>query len=210
MATQTGLTIIKRFSYRGNNEDYSNTYWLTGTPPASSSAWRTLFDAMVATEKTCYASNVSVIGGYGYDDNTGHKSGDTGTVASAVYNVDLTVSPEVTVPGTMVTTGGVLTPGDNAVWCRWKTSRVSSPGGKPVYLRKYFHLAYTATGGGDAILAGQKTALLAHAVKLSDGSFSGARLVTAAGHTDTIIGTGASSYVTTRTLKRRGKRPGGA
>jgi hypothetical protein len=66
-----------------------------------------------------------------------------------------------------------------------------------------------ASGGvGDTILASQKTALLALGAKLQDGSFTEARTITAQAHDDTIVSHAASSYITTRTLKRRGKRPG--
>lgn len=211
MAAACGVTVVKRFTYRGDaSEEYSNTYWLTGTAPTTSATWRALFDAIVAKEKTLYPSSCAVIRGYAYNDDTGHKSGDTGAVASAVWSVDLTVTPETPVAGTHTMTGLELLPGDTAVWVRWKTSRLSSPGGKPIYLRKYFHPAVRATGGAtDEPFATWKTTTApAYAVGFTNGSLPDARTITAPGHTDTIVSTGVSSYLTTRTLKRRGKRPG--
>ena len=210
MAAATGLTIVKRFNYRGDaTEEYSNTYWFTGgSPPADAAEWRTLFNAVVLVEKTCYPAQVEVIRGYGYDNDDGHKPGDSGTVAPSVWQVDLRIAPDTVVGGTLtVTTPDIRGPGDSAVWVRWKTSRVTDPGGKPIYIRKYFHPACFNATSVDVILASQKTALLALGAKLDDGTLPGSRKITTAGRADTIINHGASSYVTTRTLKRRGKRP---
>lgn len=201
MGTQVGLTVIKRFTYRGNaNEEYSNTYHFTGAVPADAAAWRTLFDALVTQEKTVYPASVQVCAGYGYDSDAED--------ATAVWSVDLDVSPNTPVPGTGSWGSQQNMPGDDAVWARWKTSRLNTKG-KPIYLRKYFHPAVTSTSGPqDNVITGQTTALVAFAAKLRDGTFVDARTITARAHTDTIIGHGASTYVTTRTLKRRGKRPG--
>jgi hypothetical protein len=201
MAAQVGLTIVKRFTYRTDaSEEFSNTYHLTGSVPADAAAWRTLFNALVVVEKAVYDSTVSVIRGYGYDSDADD--------ATAVWSVDLTVSPDTPVAGTLVVSGAVRTPGDCAVWARWKTSRLNTKG-KPIYLRKYFHPAW-ATGAGSAenVIPAQTTALNALGAKLQDGSFAEARTITARGHTDTIVNHGASTWSTTRTLKRRGKRPG--
>lgn len=201
MATQTGLTVIKRFTYRGDTaEEFSNTYHFTGDPPADATAWRTLFDATVTAEKAVYGSGVSVVRGYGYDSDADD--------AVAVWSVDLTVSPNTPVAGTLTTTSGYQSPGDSAVWARWKTSRLNS-NGKPIYLRKYFHPAYNqGVGNVDTLITVQTAALNTFAALMHSGSFAGSRTITARGHTDTIIAHGASTYATTRTLKRRGKRPG--
>lgn len=209
MATATGLTIVKRFTYRGDaNEEYSNTYWFKPvTPPASPTDWKALFDAVVAGEKTIYPNTVNVIRGYGYDDDTGHKPGDTGTTSPAVWTEDLRVSPLTPVPGTLATSGAVFMPGDDAVWVRWKTNRLTFKG-KAIYVRKYFHPAATAgTTPVDAILPLQRTNLLAFGALMDGGTLPGARTITTAGRLDTMASHDASQYVTTRTLKRRGKRP---
>lgn len=209
MSAAVGVTIVKRFTYRGDpNEEYSNTYWFKPvTAPADSAAWRALFDAIVAVEKACYDSTVSVIRGYGYDDDTGHKPADTGSVAPAVWSVDLTQSPESPVPGTLATGTFVRSPGDDAVWVRWKTERKTSPGGKAIYVRKYFHPAFVVSPNWDTVAPGQRTALLALGAKLYDGTLPGSRTITTAGRLDTISAHSASTYVTTRSLKRRGRRP---
>lgn len=200
MASVVGLTVIKKFSYRGNaNEEWSNDYHLDGAIPADAAAWRTLFDALVVQEKPCYLSNVSVVAGYGYDSDDPN--------AHAVWSVDLTTSPNTPVAGTGTFTAGTASPGDAAVWVRWKTSRTNTKG-KPIYLRKYFHGAVNqGSGNQDLVIAGQVTALNALGAKLSDGTFLDGRKIRSRSHAETIINHGASTYVTTRTLKRRGKRP---
>lgn len=209
MATACGLTVIKRFFRHGvQNEEYSNTYWFTGGPPADDTAWRTFFDAVVTSEKAIYLSSCQVIRGYGYNDDSGHKPGDTGDVAPAVFSVDLTVAPNTVVNGSLALGTGIIAPSDAAVWARWKTSRRTNPGGKPIYVRKYFHPAIaTDSNNSDQVLAAQKTALTTHATKMQDGTLPGARKITTCGVNDVILAVGASSWITTRTLKRRGKRP---
>ena len=199
MAAQTGITIIKSFPYRGVAEEYSNQYWFTGAVPADATAWRALFDALVTAEIPIYKADVEVVGGYGYDSDLDG--------AVAVWSLDLTVSPEVPVAGTHAIGTSPSSAGDSAVWVRWKTSRLNTKG-KAIYLRKYFHPGYPLSAAlGDEIWTGQKTALLALGTKLDDASFIDARTITALGQTDTILSHGASSYLTTRTLKRRGRRP---
>jgi hypothetical protein len=209
VATATGLTIVKRFNYRGDpNEEYSNSYWFTPTtPPADDTAWRALLDAVVLVEKTIYPASCQVIRAYGYNDDTGHKPGDEGAVAGAVYNVDLRVAPNTPVAGTLATGGIELAPGDAAVWERWKTNRRTSPGSKPIYIRKYFHPALGNGTDADLVATAQKNALNALGAKLDDGSLPGGRKITVAGRSDVILSHGCSNFMTTRTLKRRGRRP---
>lgn len=200
MASITGLTVIKRFTYRGDaNEEFSNTYWLSGSPPTSDADWRTLFDALVTQEKTVLDSSASVIRGYAYNDDADG--------AHAVWSVDLRVSPNTPVAGTLTRGSCQVCPGDDAVWARWGLDRFNTLG-KRVYLRKYYHPGLTSGADADTICAAQKTALVALGAKLSDGSFAGSRVLLDRKHTGaSIVSHGASSYVTTRTLKRRGKRP---
>jgi hypothetical protein len=192
-----GLTVLFRFGYRADaQEEWSQQYWFTGGTPADATAWNALRAALVVGIRPCLPSTVQHIGSYGYD------SEDDG--ATAVYSDDYRATP---VAGTLTTTGGTICPGDSAVWLRWKTSRLNS-NGKPIYLRKYFHPAVATTGTPDDVLAAQNTALDALGTLLVDGSFIGARKITARGHTDVITNHSSSVWVTTRTLKRRGKRPG--
>jgi hypothetical protein len=186
------LVTIKRFTYRGTTEEWSNIYHFTGTQPANSAAWTTIAAAMKNLEASVLPSNQTLTEWYAYND--GSETADFhGTHTSS--NV-----------GTLATTGGVILPGDAAVWVRWSTGETNSRG-KPIYLRKYFHGAIGTTGNIDTVLAAQKTALEAFGGYLIDGtSLAGGLKVSRPNGT---IGSSplGSTYVTTRTLKRRGKRP---
>src|SRR3954454_17276008 len=126
---------------------------------------------------------------------------------SSVWSVDLTQAPNTVVAGTCSTSSSTFPPGDAAVWIRWKTDRYNTKG-KPIYLRKYYHGALVLTGDRDAVAAGQKGALDAFGLKMRDGTFTEGRIIRSQKQVETLIGHGYASYVTTRTLKRRGKRPG--
>jgi len=192
------ITLIKRFTYRGNgNEEWSNSYALTGATPADSAAWRALFDALVTQEKTLYDSWSSVVAGYGYDGIP--AKGD-----HAIWTVDMTVSPNTPVVGTLAGTT-VRMAGDQAGWIRWGLDRYNS-NGKRVYLRKYYHSGGIAAGGGDALQASTVSAYTAFGSMMLDGTFLAARKICDKDG-NVPIGSGISPYVTTRTLKRRGKRP---
>lgn len=202
MADAVGITLIKQHAYRGDaSEEYSNQYWLSGAIPADSAAWKALADALAAQEKTVYPAATKIVRAYGYDSDV---PGDP-----AVWSWDyLALSTAIT--GTLNVAGGTQTPGDCAVWVRWKTSKLNTKG-KSIYLRKYFHPAFsvgTAGAGADQIWPAQLTALNALGLKLYDGTFLGARHLRAQAWDEPIVAHVGSAYITTRTLKRRGKRPG--
>lgn len=197
MATGVGLTLVKQFSYRSVNEEWSNHYHLTGTVPADAAAWRTLFNAVAAAEAAVYDSQHVIVAGYGYDDDS--------PTAHAVWSVDLTVSPNTPMAGTGNFSPAVASPGDAAAWIRWKLDRVNSKG-KPIFLRKYFHGVKLNTSGGDSLVSTQRTAYLNLATLLSTGAGVGGAHIRDTGG-GAVVSVGASNWVTTRTLKRRGKRP---
>lgn len=114
-APTTVLTTIKRFTYRGAPEEWSNTYAFTGATPADSSAWKVLFDALVVEEKKLFVPSCSVVAGYGYD-------GIPSTGDHAIWSVDMDVSPNSPVVGTLATSS-VYMAGDQAAWVRWGLDR---------------------------------------------------------------------------------------
>jgi len=201
MASVVGMTLVKRFTYRGDTtEEFSNTYHLSGAIPADTAAWDALRDALVTQEKTCYTNQTSVVRIYGYDSDADD--------ATAVYVYDYLAGGGSGVSGTCAPSTLIRAPGDCAVWVRWKTSRVNA-NGKAIYLRKYFHDALKSSDSvADLISGTQETALQNFGVKMRDGSFLSARTIRSRLHSETLLGSSASHYITTRTLKRRGKRPG--
>jgi hypothetical protein len=192
-----GVILVKRMSYRTQQEEWSNEYHFTGATPADATAWKALADALITQEKTCYVAGVTVVRAYGYDSDAAN--------AHAVWSYDYAAN-SASVPGTLTSTSAVIASGDQAAWVRWKTSRLNTKG-KPIYLRKYFHGGTIGTGSPDFITTAWATALAALGTKMRDGTFLDARTLTARGHTDTLVGSTAAVYITTRTLKRRGKRP---
>jgi hypothetical protein len=186
------LVTLKTFSYRGQTEEWSNRYHFSGTQPANSAAWIALAAAMKNLEASVLPSAVTLTGWYGYNDGS-----DTANF-SGLHTSSNT--------GALSTTGGFLAPGDSAMWVRWTTGEMNSKG-KPVYLRKYFHPAVATTGAPDTVLAAAKTALTNFGGYLIDGTSLGGGLKVC--RPSGTVGTSAvgSTYVTTRTLKRRGRRP---
>ena len=202
MAAVVGLTLVKQLTYRGDPlEEFANTYYFTGSVPANSIAWKATTDLLIAEEKTVYPATAKVIRAYGYNDDS-----DT---ATAVWSWDY-LAQGAAVSGTLNPSSQPVLAGDCAVWCRWKLDHLNTKG-RPVYLRKYFHPAVAAgLGGGaqDQILPAQKTALETFAARLANGNGVEGRVVRARTGFHDILSSSASPYVTTRTLKRRGKRPG--
>ena len=198
--TMDSLTIVKSFPYRGAPEEWSNTFFMDGDLPASPASWKTLADAVIAEEKLCYTSATEVVRAIG------HQAGDS----VAVWSYDYDAHSD-TVPGTF--SPGVddnPCPGDCACWVRWSTDALTSMG-KPIYLRSYFHGVYQTTTGGDVDIASptQMAALLEYGQDWIAGFTDGDSVVHKRAGPHGVIGLVAlaSTFVTTRTLERRGRRP---
>lgn len=194
-----GVTIVHSFDYRGNpTEEWSNTYHFAGSHPSDDAGWTALIDALVDLEAPAIADNVAYVRAYGYDD--------TDNDASFVYDDLGGTGPNAT--GSLSTAGAQFAPGDCAAWCRWKTARLNT-NGKPIYLRKYFHsiMVNGGTDGYDQVASGQKSAMkdFADAVQAASGDWPG---LAGPQVEEDFLSDAVSTYVTTRTLKRRGKRPG--
>jgi hypothetical protein len=192
------IRVDKSFTYRGSPERFSNKYHLSGSNPASSAEWKAITDALFAAEKPIYPSGTTIIYASGYTSDTG----------AAVYTRDMTVLPDTVVPGTLVTTGGIPQAGDDSVWARWWAGQYDSRG-KKIYLRKYWHPAYSSSGGGDSVFGQQKTNMQTFAALLISGltvtGYSTRYLCDKAGNLATAYN--VVSYITTRTLKRRSGSP---
>jgi hypothetical protein len=192
------MVLIKKFTYRADaNEEWSNKYYLDGTDPADAAAWLTLYNALTAEEKKLYESSVKIVRAYGYTSDS--------PSAGAAWVRDATLlGAEITGTGSFT---GNLMAGDQAAMLYWKTGRLTSKG-KAIYLRKFFHGGRVHLTERDQIAANWKTELESFATLLASGAGVDGRHIRGIGQsTDTIFTSGASPYVTTRTLKRRGRRP---
>lgn len=195
--TRDSITIVKSFSYRGAAELYSNTYFMDGATPASAASWKTLADAVMAAEKLMHSSDVTMVAA------VGHKAGDS----VAVWSRDYAAAGD-SVVGTYTPTGGIRGGGDTATWVRWATGALTSKG-KPIFLRNYFHPAWASAAAPDTCLASLKTAMETYGTAWITGFTDGGSVVHhragphGAAGVAPVVG---STYVTTRTLERRGKR----
>ncbi len=197
MAAVTGLTVIKKFTYRGDpTEEWSNTYHFKSAPPGDDASWRVLANDVINREINCYPSSSKVVRVYGYNSNDEH--------AIAAFTWDLTLEG-VEEPGVLPITGHRMA-GDQAAIVWWRTNRKNTRG-KWVYLRKYMHDGETDINFPDALQSSYLAALEAFAGGGPNGLMTVHGGPRSAAVDDTIQNTGAIPTVTTRTLKRRGKRP---
>lgn len=199
MAAQASITIVKDFDYRGAKEEYSNTYHFTNDAPTTQGRWQAFADAIILAEKAIHLVDVRIIRA------VGHKAG----VKPRDFFHDY-LALGASVAGTLaLQAANVIAPGDVAGWVRWPTDQFTSRG-KPIYLRSYYHhVAHGNLNSTDDIMSTtMKTAFETYATAwntgFSDGTTTHARSGPngAVGLTPVL----ASSFVTTRTLERRGRR----
>jgi hypothetical protein len=191
------LVVTKRFTYRTAPEEFSNVYHFNGTDPADQAAWDAWANKIRDIEKPIYPAGVTFVEWYGYNSGSWEIK-PTSFDFRGVY-AGGTV-------GTLVTTGYQAAPGDSAATIRFGTGQYTSRG-KPIYLRKFIHPAFMDTGTSDLLATPQKTALDTYGTALINGTglIGTARMSRPNG--DLAIDRTTATYITTRTLKRRGKRP---
>lgn len=195
MPDTPSITIVKDFTYRDAREEFSNRYHFSGTTPSDAAAWKALADAIIAAEKLTVQADVRFVRAYGY------QAGNDNSVAQ----VDYAIPPNVIVVGTSPGGGAGMAPGDVAATTRWYTG-ASSSRGKKIYCRKYWHAIEPDATDLDKLLAGTRTKLQTFAAKLIDGTLPGSFKY--CGPQGAVLGPPETSqWLTTRTLKRRGKRP---
>jgi hypothetical protein len=105
----------------------------------------------------------------------------------------------------MNVTSAIKLPGDTALTIRWNTPDFNSRG-KRIYCRKYMHDVYESSSDRDKPDTGQVSNYNVFASKLIDGTLPGSFKY--CGPQGAVLSSPAvGTYLTTRTLKRRGKRP---
>jgi len=196
VAAVTGLTLVKKFNYRSDtSEEFSNTYHFKDLPPGDDASWQVLMYDVLNEEKTVLNGGTTYTRAYGYNSDD--------PKASAVFSHDFVAagSPPVGIfPGG----SGHLMAGDQAGCVEWRLDRKNTRG-KWIYLRKYFHGGLVSNTSPDSLEAIWVTALSNFAsVMHGTGMHGGIR---PRAYDANITATEVIPWVTTRTLKRRGKRP---
>ena len=195
MPDTQSIVLVKAFTYRDAYEEFSNRYHFTSSGTSSYQEWKGLADAWIQIEKPTQPPDVSWVRAYCYDAGVDHS----------ILQIDYTVPPNVLVVGTFVDPGLTRAAGDVAAHIRWDTNTLNSRG-KRIYCRKYMHAVWGEPTDGDQLLGSQKTAFEAFAAKCIDGTLpQSARYCAPQGAP--LQAPFVDTYLTTRTLKRRGKRP---
>ena len=193
MAARTGLIQVKRFTYRDQtNEEFSNRYHFKDSPPGSDAAWAQLATDLWAFEQEVFPPSVELVYSYGYNSDNpadpnvwSHDWAPAGTGVKGVY----------------VPTSHPMA-GDQAACVEWKTDAKNGRG-KPIWLRKYLHGGFVDPLKPDELEDGYMAALQTYANGLA--TFYGG--LTAQRTAYSVISQHPIPWVTTRSLKRRGKRP---
>lgn len=196
MPDTDSITIVQKFSYRGAPEEFSNTYHLDGTTPTDDAGWKDVADDLIALLAPLFGGDVKFVRAYGYEAGNDHA-------VSVIDYATLGDLPE----GSFSPGSAKKAPGDAAMTCRWWTGATNSRG-KKIYLRKYFHDVYMDVSDADKVYSGQLTALQTFADALLNDPISG-DLVLVGPQGANVVNADASQWITTRTLKRRGRRPPG-
>lgn len=188
------ITLVKSFDYRGLPEEWSNTYHFTmDSPPTEEGQWSNLAMAIWEEERKVIQSSSHLVRAYCYEPGNEHS----------VEQIEWP-NEDVTTMSGQNTDNGIDMAGDQAVWIRAKVGTSST--GKKVYIRKYYHDVPLGAQGGDRIHPLTVPRLNDLAATLIDGSMLGGfKWVAPQGATGSQPF--APIYPTTRTLKRRGKRP---
>jgi hypothetical protein len=197
VAAVTSIIIVKSMPYRDTPlEEFSNRYYLKDPPPQTAAEWEAAFSEIRTHERLIYSDDVNFEKAYGYNDDALN--------AQSVHNIDWRAAGDL-LQGTLANPS-IHMAGDQAACMEWKTSRKNSRG-KWVYLRKYVHHGYVSPTAPDSLDVAYRTALNGFANDFAAGvagTWGGLR---SRRFVETFISQGTLGFVTTRTLKRRGKRP---
>jgi hypothetical protein len=189
------IVIVQSFMYRGAPEEFSNKYHFLGPAPGDDASWKALADSLIAQLRVFNSASIKYVRAYGYTD------GDNPSVWGHDYE-----QPGPPPVGSMTPpSDGDPVAGDQAAFIKWPTTKRNSRG-KIVYARKYFHGIAGHSTNADEVNSSQKIFMDSFALKCTDGTISSVfhlclpdGTVCQPGFTD--------QWMTTRTLKRRGKRP---
>jgi len=192
------IHIVQKFQFRGKDEEFSNRYSFKDTAQFDNAAWLQLADDIISNIALCFPATTSFVRAYGYAPNA--------PFAEFVHDY----SSGTPIAGTWTPPAGQSRcQGDSACFLRL-SSDLFTTRGKRIYKRCYYHDVYdNGTTEFDRLSQAQQALFTTFAGKLIDGTIS-PRFVVCLPRGDVPGGTLHSPHVdqwlTTRTLKRRGKR----
>jgi len=198
-----GLTLVKRFTYRGDSgEEWSNQYWLSAPIPTTSAEFKAQADALIGLETECYAPTSKVVAAYGYAQ---YETDPKAEYIGSVWAYDYALAGEES-PGKLTSAAHPMA-GDQVGLLSWQTDRKSAKS-KPIWLRKFFHDGFVDLTNKDHIDNGTLAAYneFGGALGLAP-AFPGLGHVRSPVADAPILLSGGSINVTIHQLKRRGKRP---
>jgi hypothetical protein len=198
VAAVLGITTVKAFTYRDvAGEQWSNTYHFDAIPPSSDATWKIVVDALANAEALALPTGCKVVQAYGYNSDD--------PLAASVYGWNYTVGGDEKL-GTQGPPGDAQhIAGDQAVMFFAKTDQRNSKG-RNIFLRKYWHGGYALASDPDKISATYKSALQTFCDKLAGGTIVELGVWRAQREPSVILSHGVDPWITTRTLKRRGKK----
>lgn len=190
------IQIVSSFDYRGQPEEFSNRFSFADRQPIDDVTWKAMADALIAQMRTCFPATTTFVRAYGYAP----------AQFAAVWVHDY-ASPGPPLAGTWTTqAGSSRCQGDAAATLRY-TSAKKSVRGKTVYGRNYFHDVYDdGVGAYDRLSQSQQAAFTTFGTSLCNGSIHPRLSICLPNGTWDLFSPHCDQWLTTRTLKRRGKR----
>lgn len=123
MAPTPSIKVSKQFGFEGNTKTWTNRYHFNGGTPADPTHWHTLMDNVVAAEKLCLGTNVTIV------ECTGYNAGSDLPIASKTYSQAGSVS---------LAGSEIWLVGEACFLLKWQTTARTSKN-HPIYLFNYMH-----------------------------------------------------------------------
>jgi hypothetical protein len=187
------LRLVQSMEYRNEAEEWSNSYSFKGPAPTNDADWLALANAFITQLRNCFSARTTFVRAYGYAPNA--------VGANFVHDF---ASPGPPPAGTMVTTSKFGAPGDVAATGRLSSDKFN-PSGKRVYGRSYWHDVYANSSDADRLDSEQQSLLTTFLTQYTQGLIYPGTDSCLPDLSDT-HSPHVDQWLTTRTLKRRGKR----
>jgi hypothetical protein len=198
VAAVLGITTVKSFTYRDvAGEQWSNSYHFDAIPPSNPTTWKIVVDALATHEATALPTGTKIVQAYGYDTDD--------PLASSVFGWNYTAAGDEKLGAAGPPGDAQKIAGDQALMFWAKTDQLNTKG-RNIFLRKYWHGGYALAADQDKISATYKSTLQTFVDALVAGTIVELGHWRAQREPSTILAHGVDPWVTTRSLKRRGKK----